>query len=87
MKCVICNQFFPPGLTVTTKDKKAVMCQFCIEGKDKIALPDDSRQGGVRVCTKKEIVEDYKKYIKQIKDNPNVKKMVVDDMVKKQKEM
>ena len=63
------------------------MCQFCIEGKDKIALPDDSKQGGVRVCTKTEIVEDYKKYIKQIKDNPNVKKLVVDDMVKKQKEI
>lgn len=84
MRCVLCKDLFPPGYTNITEDGKANKCLFCERETDSIVLT--TPETGTMQITKKKIVDDYLKYLKQVAENPNIKKMVIDDVVEKIKE-
>jgi len=78
-KCVICNNFFPPGWTEPV-DTNAVKCLFCLRQVNVITL-----QG--KDYSKKDVIKEYKTYIKQMAESPDIKNMIIDEKVKKIKEM
>jgi len=85
MKCVKCQQFFPPGMTIETTDGKANMCLFCEQDKSKLRFITNPETGESETYSKQHVIDEYKKYLKQVKENPNVKKLIVDDAIDKMK--
>lgn len=85
MKCVTCNGLFPPGMTEFTEDGKAAKCHFCIQDKKKIEFVDPESGQSV-TYSKQHVIDEYDRYLKQVSENPDVKKLIVDDAVKKMKD-
>lgn len=75
-QCVLCKQFFPPGFTEETEDGKAKKCIFCEREKDEIEYIVDDK---VYHLKKNDIINEYKKYIKQVAEKPNVKKIISEE--------
>lgn len=85
MQCVLCNGIFPPGYTNLTEDGKAAKCVFCERETDTITVQNPDN-GLIHTYTKQEVMDEYLKYLKQIEDNPDIKKLIVDDAVNSMKQ-
>lgn len=82
-KCTVCKNWFPPGFTIRTSDNKENKCLFC--ERDVLDLEYIDEQSGVRkIASKFEIIREYEKFIKDLKDNPKVTQLIVEDAVKKE---
>lgn len=77
--CIKCKCFLPPGFTEETSDKKGYICIFCKRERDVL---DYVYEGKQKQATKQEIVSEYRKFLKDLKDKPNIKKLIVQDAIK-----
>jgi len=69
-KCQKCYKFYPPQFTVLIKGTEDHQCIFCRDNVDYIMYDDEN---GDRIkYTKKECEEDYKKYIKMVREKNKV---------------
>lgn len=64
-QCANCNEFFPPDFLEDADDGDK-LCIFCKRDVSEIT-------GGGTTVTKKEIVRDYKIFVKKLKETRNVK--------------
>jgi hypothetical protein len=74
-KCANCSEFLSPELCRETEDGLAKICVFCSRGIDSIKYFSGT-EGTEKTYSKKEAVEDYKRYINELAEKPNVKKIV-----------
>lgn len=81
MQCTVCKQFLPPGFTKVTEDNKAAKCIFC--ERDTLELKYVDENGKEQIASKFEIIKEYDKFIKQMKDNPQIKELILKDAIKK----
>jgi hypothetical protein len=79
-KCVKCNDFFPPNYTEIIEDSEPMFdgnypqeCIFCRLGIDEVERESEKDSGQYVKYTKKECLEDYKKFLRKVKDSKNVK--------------
>lgn len=84
-QCCICNKILPPGYTNPTEDNKAAKCLFCERETDTLTL-QNPENGLIQTYTKQQVADEYMKYLRQIKENPDVKKLIVDDAVNSMKQ-
>lgn len=72
-QCVTCSEFFPPEFTILKErkgEKDIFNCYFCERGVNKV---DGQHEDGQSFTyTKKECVEDYKKFMRKLKETPGV---------------
>jgi hypothetical protein len=70
--CSKCRNFFPPQFVkkVTNTD---YLCVFCEKGVDEITYGT----GNVKKITKDQVVNEYKKFIRMVKEDSNVLKRSV----------
>jgi len=81
MRCAKCMNLFPPGFTEPTEDGKNAKCIFCEREKDPITVVDPRTNKEV-TYTKKQVVDEYEKYVKQMAERPDIKSLIVDNIVK-----
>jgi hypothetical protein len=77
-QCVLCREFVPPGFAEWTDDGLAKKCIFCRREKDHVEY-EDPDTGQKKFYTKKQLVEDYKKFTKDILDKPDAQKIILKD--------
>lgn len=85
-QCVTCNQIFPPSFTQPTSDYKAAKCVFCEREISSVTITDP-RTGQDVTYTKQEVVDEYLKYLKEMSERPDIKKLIIDNAVDKMKNM
>jgi len=71
-QCIVCKSWMPPGFTKSTPDGLARKCLFCEQEKDNISIDNKN-------VNKQWVVDEYKKYLNEQKDKPNVKKLIFPD--------
>ena len=80
-QCTVCKQFLPPGFVKRTEDNKEFKCLYCI--KDTLDLDYVDENGQKQKANKFEIVKEYFEYLNELKENKNIKNLIVEDAVKK----
>jgi hypothetical protein len=81
-KCVRCFSLFPPqymreleGVAVDV-----TQCVFCQHGKDYVMIMKED--GSEEKYTKKQCIKDYKMFLKQLKETPNIAEKLAKNKVK-----
>lgn len=71
-RCAKCFQYFPPNFMREIPESKEgdLQCIFCMVGKDELTY--DTDKGKTGTYTKKQCVEDYKIFLKKIKEKPKI---------------
>jgi wyosine [tRNA(Phe)-imidazoG37] synthetase (radical SAM superfamily) len=64
-KCLSCNEFFPPEF-MHSKEK----CLYCEVGKDSVNIKN--KNGVIEKYYKKQCVEDYKLFMRKLRDSQGV---------------
>lgn len=72
-KCANCAGFYPPDLTESV-GKDDYRCLFCKLGKDEIEVKRPDKP--TYKYTKKQAQDDYKRFLKEIKSNKNIAKIL-----------
>jgi len=80
MLCVKCRQLLPPGFTSLTEDGENSICLFC-QRETNTYRHENPDTGEVQVLSKEQIVDEYYKYLKQVKENPKVRDQLVNQHV------
>jgi len=62
------------------EDKDGQLCVFCKVGKDKITVQE---KGGDVIYTKEQAVKNYEKYLKVLRDKPEIKKHFAEEGVER----
>jgi len=73
-KCVTCDKYFHPDFSVLLKpgtEDKACKCVFCYTGKTEIHIENEDGSPSYSV-NKKQAIENYRIYVKKLKDDPKV---------------
>ena len=83
-QCVFCNGFYPPSFTERTEDGKASKCVFCVREIKTVEAVNPATNELERY-TKENVINEYKRYLKQVMESPNVKQLIVDDAVNQMK--
>ena len=67
-KCVKCDKFFHPDFCVLVpNDDKACKCVFCHIEKKVVTIEDEETGKPVKTVTKKEAVEEYRRYVHDLR--------------------
>lgn len=75
-KCVKCDQFFHPDyVVIIDENTNAVSCVFCHTGNTSVTIRDED-SGEEKTVTKQEANRKYLIYLKELEENPNVKKIL-----------
>ena len=77
-KCVTCDKYFHPDFSVMMEpdnEKSPCKCVFCYTEKNEVTVASDDGKPDYTV-TKKEAIENYRRYIQDLKDNPKVAKVL-----------
>jgi wyosine [tRNA(Phe)-imidazoG37] synthetase (radical SAM superfamily) len=73
-KCVTCGGFFPPNLSILkNKDLNDHVCIFCERGLNEVTI---NIKGYNEVYTKEQCERDYKQMLRELKDRPNIAKVL-----------
>ena len=72
-QCAKCGNFFPPDVMMPA-DPGDFLCVFCHRDTDEVRYGENNEH----VIGRKEIVEEYKIFMKQLKDSPNVSKALAE---------
>lgn len=79
-KCAKCQEIFPPNYTETiensSRDSQGDFpqhCIFCKLGINEVERETENKSGIYTKYTKQECLTDYKIFLKNLKDNRNVK--------------
>lgn len=71
-KCVRCDKFFHPDMCVVVDDvTNACKCVFCYVDKQEIMVENEDGSPDYKV-TKGEAIENYKRYVQDLKDSPDI---------------
>ena len=79
-KCVKCQQIFPPNYTEdienSSRDSNGDFpqhCIFCKLGIVEVERETENNSGQYTKYTKQECLKDYREFLKNLKDNRNIK--------------
>jgi hypothetical protein len=72
--CANCFGLFPPDFLEEAKDDDK-LCVFCKIGKDHITL---DKKTGRKNYTRRECMEDYRKFLNLLHDNPRISRKLVE---------
>ena len=76
-KCVKCEKYFHPDMSVVVDEvTNACKCVFCYTDKDEIMVENEDGSPSYKV-TKAEAIENYRRYIKDLKDSDKVQKVMM----------
>lgn len=81
-KCVVCQTVLPPEFLTPTEDELAKKCLFCIRGMDTIEYFSETENKQMK-ATKTETSREYKEFLNELSDIPNVKDIL--DIIKEKK--
>lgn len=73
-KCVKCEQYLHPDFCVEVPESDPVVCRcvFCHTEKKTITIEDEETSVVERVVTKKQAVDEYKRYIQDLRYSEKV---------------
>lgn len=82
-KCVKCQEVFPPNYVDIIEGSEPEVdgeypkeCIFCKLGIDKVERETEKDSGKYQDYTRAECLSDYKKFLRRLKDNQNVKEIL-----------
>ncbi len=82
-KCVKCQEMFPPNYVDIIEGSKPEVdgeypkqCIFCRLEIDKVERETEKNSGKFQDYTRAECLSDYKKFLRSLKDNQNVKEIL-----------
>lgn len=75
-QCKTCNNFFPPKLMIVVDEGlNHQQCVFCKAGKEYITIVDE-KTGKEEVITKSYVIDEYKKYISELRNSEKIKNVI-----------
>jgi len=76
-KCVTCGKYLHPDWSVIVDESNgACKCTFCYTGKSELTVMDENGRPEY-VLTKEKAIENYKRYIKDLKDDEKIQKVMM----------
>lgn len=73
-QCVLCKNYYHPDFMLMV-DEDVYTCVWCYSERNVINIEDDNT-GKQRKVTKEEASRAYLEYLRQLKDHPNIKKIL-----------
>ena len=81
-ECARCRHLFPPNYVEIIENSQAINgefpkeCVFCKLGIEEVERETSPNSGTYVKYTKKECTEDYKKFLRKLKDSKNLKSII-----------
>jgi hypothetical protein len=81
--CAKCEKMYHPDFCVIVDEQtNATFCVWCYTGKDEVIIEGESGEIVDRV-SKKEAQENYARYLKDLKDNPKIRRILYQNPMSK----
>lgn len=81
-KCQRCYHFYPPQYMreIEGVEEDVKQCVYCQQGKDYVMIMKED--GSEQRYTQKQCIKDYKRFLKQLKETPNIAEKLAKDDIK-----